>query len=818
MDELQTHERPDFFQDLLHFEYHNGISTSFTVDDSLLMGIFEAPISPSHGDLPPHSHTCHEKTVDDECRISHEDLSSFMPKVKEKHVLPEFLTFQDICHGTNNLPIVSDSVLPESSVMPLSSHSASSSQTVTTSAALPCACSTRESAVFPITSLCSEISNASELSGDPEVAHYVINWDAILQPGTLPPLAQQGTLPPLAQPGTLPPLAQQGSPQVDLVQLVTNILGGAVPASSSQLVSELVGGTSGSSLPSVPPVAATEPIGKKLGSAHEALAASNTGPVGPANQMSSTVCSSDITASFTHIDWTQLKNKKGNTFTSKLKTTSVSIPNTISDVNSDLPHLQTPISILVSTAGSTPLSTPTLTPIPTPVPTPTSNQNATPVQTPVPSPVPQHSPFTNEISSPSSASETQIYLNTVTTATELNQPQHSLCLSPRQPSSVSPQQQPLSPEVSPGNNPTVLKKVANVSEEDLTNPKQQDVAAIQIQRKRNGGGWPKGKKRKRDNENSLKRPKLPLTGYAMYLRERRKQLIDANPEMSMNDINKELGQQWSSLKDREKWTFTEKAVADRKRYLNELRSYLFATLKESTGETAASVLMNDVDKTLLQIDKSDNNTSLFCKLCSKRFSTVGNKFSHLDSKPHLVALTHSLEKMAAVLGAQYVQNPYMLVQKSKNEQSNLEKLASEATSPENLHNEQQTSSIWSCVDISKNLVQSEVAMETSSWSHTTLAVPQHSPACVDSACLPDRSTTFTNYIFDFVDNVRKLHKTSIKCRENYKQLLADQIDLQISAGELEYKVKELTEQINLDKEKELNLKENHDFFTNWMDL
>lgn len=183
-------------------------------------------------------------------------------------------------------------------------------------------------------------------------------------------------------------------------------------------------------------------------------------------------------------------------------------------------------------------------------------------------------------------------------------------------------------------------------------PKEQSPKPT-LPQKRHAGGWPKGRPRRKDRQvETVHKPKLPLSGYAIFLSETRRRLIEECPQNSVNEINKELGRIWSTMEDKQKGAYYEKAAVDKKRYLSEVRSYIGSKL-ESSNENDSEVIVKAIDAKFIEMVSNDqDNKLLWCEVCNKRFVTIANKFAHIESKSHLGALMYTLEKMVAVLSAQ----------------------------------------------------------------------------------------------------------------------------------------------------------------------
>lgn len=85
------------------------------------------------------------------------------------------------------------------------------------------------------------------------------------------------------------------------------------------------------------------------------------------------------------------------------------------------------------------------------------------------------------------------------------------------------------------------------------------------------GGWPKGKKRKKNRDWNA--PKQPLSGYIRYLNERREKLRLENPNLTFVEITRLLGAEWTKLPQHEKQKYLDDADKDKERYLREMEAY-----------------------------------------------------------------------------------------------------------------------------------------------------------------------------------------------------------------------------------------------------
>ena len=85
-------------------------------------------------------------------------------------------------------------------------------------------------------------------------------------------------------------------------------------------------------------------------------------------------------------------------------------------------------------------------------------------------------------------------------------------------------------------------------------------------------GWPKGKKRRKllKDENA---PKRPVTGYVLFMNQRREALMKENVGLPFAEITKLVGEEWSSMSLEQKSLFLNAAKKKKEAYLKELKSY-----------------------------------------------------------------------------------------------------------------------------------------------------------------------------------------------------------------------------------------------------
>ena len=336
--------------------------------------------------------------------------------------------------------------------------------------------------------------------------------------------------------------------------------------------------------------------------------------------------------------------------------------------------------------------------------------------------------------------------------------------------------------------------------------------------KRHAGGWPKGRPRKKVKQVQAEKPKLPLTGYAIFLSEKRRQVIDEYPDKAMNEINRVLGRIWSTMDNSQKRQYYEKASTDKKRYLNEIRLFLTARLKRMTDETVASKLMRDIDKQYAKVLQNEqDNDLLHCELCDKRFVNIANKFNHLESKPHLVILAHTLEKMAAVLVTQHLQQAGRLPERGQNEAILIEDAEPEGVSgilpsihslqdrekahksPAQASETPQGTSERADLDV---LAEPPVCCKNHTHSITDVAVRDpllsaETESCIEVGSIIQGSTSsLMKLLNDFGKVVSAIHKQQEEKKAAFANLQEQHVDLQMAAGEQEYIAHELHQELS----------------------
>lgn len=173
--------------------------------------------------------------------------------------------------------------------------------------------------------------------------------------------------------------------------------------------------------------------------------------------------------------------------------------------------------------------------------------------------------------------------------------------------------------------------------------------------KKRKGGWPKGKKRKKEF-GDLNKPKAPITGYVRFINSRRAEVKQQHPHLTFPEITKLLGAEWSNLLQEEKQKYLDEAEEDKKRYIEELKIYqqseqYQAFMKRQTAKKMKGIVGVDPAEELpsnlvLGEQMVDDTNELFCRVCNQFFSSMHNKKEHLFGKQHLLMLTEEFEREA----------------------------------------------------------------------------------------------------------------------------------------------------------------------------
>ncbi|XP_068746352.1 high mobility group protein 20A-like [Montipora capricornis] len=174
--------------------------------------------------------------------------------------------------------------------------------------------------------------------------------------------------------------------------------------------------------------------------------------------------------------------------------------------------------------------------------------------------------------------------------------------------------------------------------------------------KKRKGGWPKGKKRKKEFAD-LNKPKAPITGYVRFINSRRAEVKQQHPHLTFPEITKLLGLEWSNLLQEEKQKYLDEAEEDKKRYIEELKIYQQSEQYQAFVKRQSARIMKggivgvdapkEVPSNLLLGEQMvDDTNDLFCRVCNQFFSSLHNKKEHLFGKQHLLMLTGEFEREA----------------------------------------------------------------------------------------------------------------------------------------------------------------------------
>lgn len=106
-------------------------------------------------------------------------------------------------------------------------------------------------------------------------------------------------------------------------------------------------------------------------------------------------------------------------------------------------------------------------------------------------------------------------------------------------------------------NKVVIEKIIPIEEKVIKTPKQ--------------GKTPNQRKSKKVKDPNA--PKRPLTGYFLFMGDERAKVRASNPDFTVAEIGRELGDRWNSLDAAKKEKYQEQAAKDRARYDLEMKEY-----------------------------------------------------------------------------------------------------------------------------------------------------------------------------------------------------------------------------------------------------
>ena len=84
-----------------------------------------------------------------------------------------------------------------------------------------------------------------------------------------------------------------------------------------------------------------------------------------------------------------------------------------------------------------------------------------------------------------------------------------------------------------------------------------------------GGVAAKKKKRKKDPN----APKRSKSAFMFFAKERRPQLVEANPKWTFGEFGRKMGEEWRGMSDKKKGKYNNEAAADKVRYAKEMEDY-----------------------------------------------------------------------------------------------------------------------------------------------------------------------------------------------------------------------------------------------------
>ncbi|XP_071502565.1 uncharacterized protein [Diadema antillarum] len=180
------------------------------------------------------------------------------------------------------------------------------------------------------------------------------------------------------------------------------------------------------------------------------------------------------------------------------------------------------------------------------------------------------------------------------------------------------------------------------------------VTVPTTEKKKAKGGWPKGRKRKKDVIKMANAPKPPSTAYAMFLAEQRSKVLASHPELSGSRVPAFLGKMWSGLPPEEKRKYVEMERRERERYLKEIKEYqetssCQALLNKQTKEGMPSLAGTDedIEEHISKINKTDmlGCNHLHCRVCNMYFTNNHNMQQHVLGKQHMTALAAKIYEM-----------------------------------------------------------------------------------------------------------------------------------------------------------------------------
>ncbi|XP_045189094.2 high mobility group protein 20A-like [Mercenaria mercenaria] len=196
-------------------------------------------------------------------------------------------------------------------------------------------------------------------------------------------------------------------------------------------------------------------------------------------------------------------------------------------------------------------------------------------------------------------------------------------------------------------------------------------------KKRKGlGGWPKGKKRKPTPDVTV--PRKPMTGYVIFASQRRQEIKVTNPELAFPEVTKQMGQEWSHMREDDKQRYLKLAQEDKQRYINEMqdfqKSVQFQTyLKNKRRNNDLDSCLTDDGKGLIDLEEEEDLDELYCKVCNQYFISAHNKKEHMFGRQHLQNITNEIIQAEQLILASDSIDPTLSITEKSTESENSRK-------------------------------------------------------------------------------------------------------------------------------------------------
>ncbi|XP_063963479.1 uncharacterized protein LOC129273501 [Lytechinus pictus] len=185
-------------------------------------------------------------------------------------------------------------------------------------------------------------------------------------------------------------------------------------------------------------------------------------------------------------------------------------------------------------------------------------------------------------------------------------------------------------------------------------PEVEEKPPAVTEKKKGKGGWPKGKKRKKNIIEMAKAPRPPSSAYAMFLAEQREGFRASHPELVGRKISSSLGKMWNGLAADVKKKYLDMEKKDKERYIKEIKEYqesssCQAFLKKQTQNSVRNFTGSDeaMSEHVSNMSKNDilGCNYLQCKVCNMYFHSDHNMSQHLLGKYHMTILAAKICEM-----------------------------------------------------------------------------------------------------------------------------------------------------------------------------